>query len=230
MTGVRVTAEVRAPVAGLGTLMIDALLDAMRYGGLGGPLPYASAEARGHLVPLASAGMMPGPVQQMTATVAKRTAVEDVEMLNRPRRSNAGPRRDQVKQTAAVSTRRLVWLLWADPDAVRRLLAPVSHLGRWRAHGWGRVACWRVEADDLLAPAETLHAHGAARRVLPAEWIDGAEPVPVPVPIRKPYWWRAGYGPGVDAQTPCRLDPTLMISPREIEPPPLPRGAEPVPS
>lgn len=59
-----------------------------------------------------------------------------------------GPLKARDTPVPATLVREVEWWALADPDALRVLLARVTHLGRHTRHGHGRVLEWRVEADE----------------------------------------------------------------------------------
>ena len=72
----------------------------------------------------------------------------------------------------------LSWYVVGDADRIRQLLARVTHIGKKRSQGHGRVREWIVEpsSEDL-----------SDRRPIPSK--DGVEVCG----LRPPYWWHGNW-------------------------------------
>ena len=62
-----------------------------------------------------------------------------------------------------------------DPEAVARLLEPITAIGKKRSQGEGRISSWRVDVVDTLDPftAGHLSPTGALARPCPAACLTG---------------------------------------------------------
>lgn len=74
-----------------------------------------------------------------------------------------------------------------DIERVRDLLSRVSHLGKWRRNGWGKVASCRVIEDTA---GSTNWANRVVPLDAPAGLLAGVDFVSVTHPLRPPYWDR----------------------------------------
>ena len=63
----------------------------------------------------------------------------------------------------------ITWWAVGDADAVRPLLDVVTHIGKRRAVGWGRVVEWRVSVCDPW-PGFPVLRDGQPLRPLPLDW------------------------------------------------------------
>ena len=95
-----------------------------------------------------------------------------------------------------VLTRQMEALAIGDIEEVRRLLLPVTHVGKKTAEGFGAVKEWRVEPEDISV-VDCLVRDGKLLRNVPvgAGLIKTDEP-PEVLGWAPPYWNPAFYGEG----------------------------------
>ncbi|HQZ85624.1 MAG TPA: hypothetical protein PLB21_08380 [Actinomycetota bacterium] len=69
----------------------------------------------------------------------------------------------------------LTWHAIGDPEAVARLLEPITAIGKKRSQGEGRISSWRVDVVDTLDPFTAAHLSptGALARPCPAACLTG---------------------------------------------------------
>lgn len=184
MIPLRVTARIDGPLhLGAGYIHLDALL-AERVWMLSGDPPAATPEEivryevplqyeperRFHL---ASASI--GGYERMERRhVVRRFPIAQAQALGGMDRiaTGSGPHRDYrfPLETGHVRADALAWYAIGDEAEVRKLLGWVTHLGRRRAVGLGRVAQWRVEPCEPWEGFPVLGPDGAALRNLPLDW------------------------------------------------------------
>jgi hypothetical protein len=73
-------------------------------------------------------------------------------------------------ETGHVVEDALVWYAVGDRNGIARLLGWVTHLGRRRAVGLGRVRSWSVEPCETWRGFPVLARDGSALRNLPIDW------------------------------------------------------------
>lgn len=81
------------------------------------------------------------------------------------------------------------WWCVGEPDELARLLALVTHLGKHRGAGNGRVMRWSIEPCEPWGEGFPIVREGAPTRTLPADW-PGLESWPHVGPgnLMPPYW------------------------------------------
>lgn len=84
----------------------------------------------------------------------------------------------------------LTWFAVGDAEAIRALLGHVTHLGKRRAVGRGRVAAWTVEPCDGWGEGFPVVRGGRALRPLPPDWPGLADPVLARACLSYPFWDR----------------------------------------
>lgn len=82
---------------------------------------------------------------------------------------------------------RIEWWCIGDRDAISDLLGDVSHLGKRRAVGRGRVERWSVDPCETWPGFPVVRA-GRALRTLPADWPGLASPRLRMSTLTYPYW------------------------------------------
>lgn len=151
----------------------------------------------------------------MPRTSEKRTAFlvgrPDVAMMHEMAASspkdistNGGRFKAWRKPFEYVACSHIDWLAWGDPKALAEQLNRVTHVGKYRGHGWGSVLGWSVEtldgpplgamrdfgdaATEMILWGKT----GGIRRAVSARWR-GHAGIPasadvVDMPYRPPYF------------------------------------------
>lgn len=86
----------------------------------------------------------------------------------------------------------VTWWCVGERDGIADLLASITHLGRKRAVGNGRVASWSVEPCDAWADGFPVAHEGRPLRNLPADW-PGLAPTTERqwATLMPPYWRRS---------------------------------------
>lgn len=84
----------------------------------------------------------------------------------------------------------LAWFCVGDREALVDLLTCVTHLGKRRAVGRGKVRAWTVETCEPWSDGFPVVREGRALRTLPAEWPGLVDPVLAHEVISPPYWQR----------------------------------------
>lgn len=92
----------------------------------------------------------------------------------------------------------VTWYAEGDAERIQRLLAPVQFIGKRRASGFGCVARWEFEQDELDGIAGPF---GDALRPVPRDLFRGDKSLPVVDAAWRPAYWRvehraACYVPG----------------------------------
>lgn len=85
----------------------------------------------------------------------------------------------------------LRWFAIGDAPEVEMLLGYVTHLGKRRAVGRGRVLRWLVEPTDPWGDDFPVARAGRPLRPLPADWPGLVDPVLARVAQTFPYWDKA---------------------------------------
>jgi CRISPR type IV-associated protein Csf3 len=203
MTPLRVTAELASGLAMSVPLALDALLGAAMCQRDGIP-PAATAE---DLVPLAVplerepgerfylASCALGAVERVELQhTHRRFPVEQAQLMGRQMgtlKITAGPAKSYriPREVAHVVGDRLDWYAVGDVDAVRELLGWVTHLGRKRSVGLGRVRAWTVAPCDSWGEGFPVVRDGVPLRPLPADYpgVRGDWPRQMGV-VDMPYW------------------------------------------
>lgn len=84
--------------------------------------------------------------------------------------------------------RSALWIDWfccGEREQIAALLAPVTHIGKKRAQGWGRVMRWEIEA---VAEDWSVWKGGALMRTLPVFAADGLPNRQAWYGLRPPYY------------------------------------------
>lgn len=84
----------------------------------------------------------------------------------------------------------LTWFAIGDRDGIVDLLAHVTHLGKRRAVGRGRVDAWTVEPCEPWGDGFPVVREGRALRPLPPDWPGLVEPVLARAALTYPFWDR----------------------------------------
>ena len=90
------------------------------------------------------------------------------------------------------------WYVEGDAERIQQLLAPVQFIGKRRASGFGRVARWEFEQDELDGIEGPF---GEPLRPVPRDLFSGDKSLPVVDAAWRPAYWRvehraACYVPG----------------------------------
>lgn len=155
------------------------------------PIPLA-VEPRGRYY-LASAAV--GRVEQRgLGHTHRRFPVEQAQLMGRDignLKITAGPAKSYriPREESHLVGDRLEWWAVGEIEAVRDLLAWVSHLGRKRSVGLGRVASWTVERCEPWGDGFPVVRDGAPLRTLPADddRVEATWPRQLGV-LAPPYW------------------------------------------
>lgn len=124
----------------------------------------------------------------------KRPAIEQFQTLAEPKMKRvdigAGANKGYriPRPVSYLVDDRIAWWAIGGADAIRALLGLVTHIGKKRSVGWGRVVEWRVEATEPWCGFPVLR-DGQPLRPLPLDWT-GLTPEP-PTAYRTlgpPYW------------------------------------------
>lgn len=123
----------------------------------------------------------------------KRFPIEEAQMFGRDIKRiqiNAGPAKSFriPYETALLEGDRIDWWCYGDAAEIEALLAHVTHLGKKRGVGLGRVVRWTVE---LCEPWEGFPVVRAGRplRTLPADWPGVVDDAPRGMAVLDmPYW------------------------------------------
>lgn len=108
--------------------------------------------------------------------VHKRAPVPEYMALGGPkiRRVDTGTGANKsfrIPQPRAILASRMSWWAVGDPTEVERLLALITHVGKKRSVGFGRIAKWYVEPMDATWPGFPVLRHdGTPMRNLPVDY------------------------------------------------------------
>lgn len=106
--------------------------------------------------------------------IVRRFPMAEAQVLGEAARvsTRAGTHRDYriPLEVGHIEQDRLTWYAEGEEDGVRELLAWVTHIGRRRAVGLGRVRAWTVEACDRWSGFPVVARDDAALRNLPPDW------------------------------------------------------------
>lgn len=162
------------------------------------PLPLQRATLRAITLPLASAAVWPAEAKLSTDHTVKRRDAWDLEALALPIHLGLGPGKNRMQQLPIVIARAVTWWAMGRRREVLRLCQRITHVGSWRAAGYGAVVRWEVQLMDPTEhdPTHVLVRDGVAQRHLPAEWCVQAESLS-DAPIEPPYWHPARARPRV---------------------------------
>lgn len=146
---------------------------------------------------LASFALFPRPEMHERRYVQRRFPAAEAQVLAVPsfRRIDisAGAQKSYriPGEITHPSEEQLEWYAIGDEHAVRDLLADVTHLGKRRAVGRGKVARWTVEPCASWGEGFPVSRDGVALRTLPADWPDLVNPVLGWRVLSPPYWEHA---------------------------------------
>jgi CRISPR type IV-associated protein Csf3 len=117
---------------------------------------------------------------------AQRLAVEKFKRIN----VSAGPQKSYriPGQIAHAVDDTLTWYAVADDEAVRDLLRFVTHLGKRRAAGRGKVRCWTVDPCEPWGAGFPVERDGKPLRNLPVDWPGLVSPLHAYATMSYPYW------------------------------------------
>jgi len=82
----------------------------------------------------------------------------------------------------------IAWLCLGDLDAISELLGLISHLGKRRGVGLGKVVEWRVEQCDSWDEGFPIVRDGQPQRPLPHDWPGLDNPMLAQHVLSYPYW------------------------------------------
>lgn len=104
-----------------------------------------------------------------------------------------GAHRDVMVPSPIVMCREVEWRAVGDPEALRRLLAPLAYIGRRRNTGEGKVLSWSVTEVHGVDPAAFVHTDDARATLIRPVPPACAEALGVPYDIgfyalRPPSW------------------------------------------
>jgi len=134
--------------------------------------------------------------QLTTSQVVKRRDALDIAALARPIHLGLGPGKNRLGRLPVVVTPTLTWRAIGDRRGIVRLAKRITHVGTWRAAGYGQVVHWDVTMHAVDDPESVLVRDGRAQRTLPASWVEDAETVTTGA-IQAPYWHPARQGASI---------------------------------
>lgn len=124
----------------------------------------------------------------------KRPAIEQIQTLAEPKMKRvdigAGANKGYriPRPVSYLVEDRITWWAIGDVGAVRALLELVTHIGKKRSVGWGRVVGWRVEPVSPWDGFPVLR-DGMPLRPLPLDWPGLAPAAPTGFrTVSPPYW------------------------------------------
>lgn len=199
MTPLRITAQLVSPLAvPLFPIALDALLGATVADerGLAGfddtliEVPLAWSECR--RLRLGSVGHYHASGSVM-GYLHRRAPVEEYKLFGGPKirtvNTGTGPNKSHRIPQPRALVERMTWWAVGESDAVRRLLELVTHLGKRRAAGHGRVDAWTVEPCEPWPGFPCLRPDGTPMRSLPLDWPGIGPGASVGYgPLLPPYW------------------------------------------
>lgn len=157
---------------------------------------HRSACGRFHLVSLSEHD---GVVEHETRYVNRRPIIAEAQLMAsadvKTIQINGGPDKGyRVPMDVGHYAGREVWW-WAvgDADAVRDLLRYVTHLGKRRAVGLGKVEAWQVEPCEAWGEDYPVMRDGKPLRALPADWPGCEGMRTTRGTLTYPYWLREAY-------------------------------------
>lgn len=205
MTPLRITAHVEGSVALTeGALAIDALVMWAQSMSLGlAPIGFRDAvdietpiamdpSRRFHL---ASFSVVEWEAHEMRY-VNRKFPVEQAQMLGEPSFNrihiSAGAQKSyRLPHNLAFPTGgRMDWYVIGDAGPLEELLLLVTHLGRRRAAGRGKVSRWDVQPFEPWGTGFPVVRDGRALRPLPPEWPGVVDPAMAYATLSPPYWDR----------------------------------------
>lgn len=126
--------------------------------------------------------------------VNRRFPVAEAIVLGGPRLrrvdQSAGPQRSYriPMEVGYLTQGRMTWWCVGGAPEVRALLALVSHVGKKRATGHGRVVRWLVEPCEPWEGGFPVVRDGRPLRPLPIDWRGLVEPETAYRALTYPYW------------------------------------------
>jgi len=126
--------------------------------------------------------------------VNKRFPVAEAQALAGPKfrriQITAGPCKSHriPMETGHLRGDALRWWCLGEAEPIRDLLGLVSHLGKRRGVGLGRVAEWHVEPAEPW-PGFPILRDGLPLRYLPPDWPGLASPPPLGYAVLSPPYW-----------------------------------------
>lgn len=203
MTSLRVTAELGGPVHfPSGSLALDSLLMAARALRDGLPPALTADELQTIDVPiavdplwgirLASVGQFEVEAEELRYT-NRRPPIEQFQSLG-------GPEIKRIAITMGVNKGYriprpvsylrddlITWWCEGDEVEIRELLELVTHVGKKRSVGWGKVMRWTVEECETW-PGFPVVRDGRPLRPLPVDWPGLVDPPLAYRVLTAPYW------------------------------------------
>jgi hypothetical protein len=91
-------------------------------------------------------------------------------------------------ETGHLHGNQLTWWCIGDEDQIRGLLELVTHIGKKRAVGLGRVRSWRIVRCESWGEGFPIVRDGEPLRTLPADWPGLTAPELSYATLTYPYW------------------------------------------
>ena len=195
MDKIRITAHLQAPlVTGGGYMTLDGLLAALLFDQL------QDVDAAHAAIPVrqtagllhASAAIMEPIRERVSFIAALRPGHSiDPDLILKNKHGQLHRKFDTsltnvMNSYAMLTAPTVTWYAEGDAERIGQLLAPVQFIGKRRAAGFGRVAQWQIEADDL----DGIHGpFGEPLRPVPVALFKGDKSHPVVDAAWRPAYW-----------------------------------------
>jgi len=203
MTALRVVATLDGPITLTdGTLRIDALAMWAKAQVEGLPPPgFGPLQEVDIPIDLSKCGRFymcsfaaPRFEQHQQVFVNRRFPATEAQDLGEPGfnriRISAGPQKSyRIPQTVGwVEHDQVEWWCLGEPNELRKLLGLVTHLGRRRAVGRGRVRAWTVDQCEPWGYGFPVIRDGQPLRSLPIDYPGLINPSKACANLKPPYW------------------------------------------
>ena len=224
MSLLRVTAHLDGPIATRQPVQLDAVLMQAHPYLSGKAVTRATPEADleepsisvhrlyhgGTRVFLCSGWHFPATARRGVEHIVKRKDGLDLDDLEHPWNPALGPGKNRCVPMPLLLTPTVWWFAIGRREGVKKLLRRVHQLGGLRAHGYGRVRSWEIDAiADATLDSVLVTADGKAARHLPAAWaID--PPATDAGSWLPPYWHPCRIGHRVPEGNRCNLAPAVL--------------------
>lgn len=186
MIPLAITARTQGPIhlGAFGGIALDALLAEVAWRMSGDPPATCPDEVTRYEIPVQLepggrfhlASMSVGAYERMERRhIVRRFPIERAQCVGREINRvsmGSGPHRDYrfPLEAGHLADDQLRWWAIGDAEAIRGMLAFVTHLGRRRAVGLGAVREWIVDPCEPWDGFPVLAPNGAALRHLPLDW------------------------------------------------------------
>lgn len=142
-------------------------------------------------------------IERETRYVNRRPVIAEAQLMAgdtvKTIQINGGPDKGYrvPMEVGHYSTGEVWWWAIGDADAVRELLKLVTHLGKRRAVGVGKVLAWEVVECEPWGDDYPVMRDGKPLRALPPEWPGCEGMRTARASLTYPYWLRESYQPVV---------------------------------